>query len=210
MKPVVLQLIDSFHQGGSERQALQLTRLLIESGRYDVRLACLNPDGVLREEIRDLPLGDIPAFPLTAFYNANALSQMRRFVSWLRTNNVRLLHTHDFYTNVFGMFGGVLARVPVRIASMRETHNMRTAAQKRLQRTAYGFATHIVGNSNSVRQELLRQGISGKKISVIYNGLDTARVSVPATRRRAESFATLGLGDSNHRFVTLVANLGMK
>ena len=28
MKPVVLQLIDSFDQGGSERQALQLTELL--------------------------------------------------------------------------------------------------------------------------------------------------------------------------------------
>jgi glycosyltransferase involved in cell wall biosynthesis len=207
LKPVVLQLIDSFHQGGSERQALQLTRLLIESDRYDVRLACLNPDGVLREEVRDLPLGDIPAFPLTAFYNANALSQMRRFVNWLRTNNVQLLHTHDFYTNVFGIFGGVLARVPVRIASMRETHGMRTAAQKRLQRAAYGFATHVVGNSNSVKQELFRQGIPEKKISVIYNGLDTARVSVPATRTRAESFSTLGLRESNHRFVTLVANL---
>lgn len=208
MKPVVLQLIDSFHQGGSERQALQLTRLLIDSGRYEVRLACLNPEGVLRAEIQDLPLGDIPAFPLTAFYNANAVQQTKRFVHYLRSNEVQLLHAHDFYTNVFGMFGGSLARVPVKIASMRETHGMRTEGQRRLQQMAYKAAHHVVANSGSVKQELMRQGVPENKISVVYNGIDAGRVLVPASRSRAESLASLGLkpnGDS--RYVTLVANM---
>ncbi|HEV7395966.1 MAG TPA: glycosyltransferase [Pyrinomonadaceae bacterium] len=208
MKPVVLQLIDSFHQGGSERQALQLTRLLIDSGRYEVRLACLNPEGVLRAEIQDLPLGDIPAFPLTAFYNANAVQQTKRFVHYLRSNEVQLLHAHDFYTNVFGMFGGSLARVPVKIASMRETHGMRTEGQRRLQQMAYKAAHHVVANSGSVKQELMRQGVPEHKISVVYNGIDAGRVLVPASRSRAESLASLGLkpnGDS--RYVTLVANM---
>jgi len=30
----LLHLVDSFHQGGTERQAVQLVRLLHETGRY--------------------------------------------------------------------------------------------------------------------------------------------------------------------------------
>ena len=45
MKPNVLFIIDSFEQGGSERQALQLLRQLHESGRVNVRLACLQDKG---------------------------------------------------------------------------------------------------------------------------------------------------------------------
>jgi L-malate glycosyltransferase len=210
LKPVVLQLIDSFHQGGSERQVLQLTRLLHDSGRFHVRLACLNPAGVLRGEIEDLPLAEIPAFPLTAFYDRNALAQARRFVRYLRANDVQVLHTHDFYTNIFGMFGGALARVPARVASMRETRGMRTGAQKRLQRTAYAMAHQVVANSESVREELLRQGVAAQKTTVIYNGIDSRRVMVSEGSERQDSFARLGLPpslDGQVLCVTLVANM---
>jgi L-malate glycosyltransferase len=210
LRPVVLQLIDSFHQGGSERQALQLTRLLRHSGRFDVRLACLNPDGVLRAEIEDLGLGDIPAFPLTAFYNLNAMAQARRFRRFLRVNEVRLLHTHDFYTNVFGMFSGALAKVPARVASMRETGGMRTAAQQRVQRLAYSFAHKIVGNSESVRTELIRQGVSRGKTAVIYNSIDVQRVTVNEVSSRSDLLARVGLPqslDATNLCVTLIANM---
>ncbi|MCU1266100.1 MAG: hypothetical protein JWM21_2418 [Acidobacteria bacterium] len=210
MKPVVLQLIDSFDQGGSERQALQLTRLLHDSGHFHVRLACLNPAGVLRSEIKDLQLGEIPAFPLTAFYNPQAFSQMRRFARFLKVNQVQVLHTHDFYTNIFGMFTAALARVPVRVASMRETGGMRTAGQKRMQRLAYSLAHQVVANSESVRAELIRQGVPAGKTSVIYNGLDMERVTTLASGGRADSFARIGLSpalDGNHSYVTIVANM---
>lgn len=210
MKPVVLQLIDSFHQGGSERQALQLTRLLHDTGRFEVRLACLDPEGVLRSEIEDLQMGEIPAFPLTAFYNPRAFSQMRRFARYLKANKVQVLHTHDFYTNIFGMFAGAFARVPVRIASMRETGGMRTAGQKRLQWMAYSLAHQIVANSESVRAELLRQGIPASKTSVVYNGIDMDRVRSDASVSRMDSFARIGLPpalDGNHPYVTIVANM---
>ena len=48
MKPRILQLVDSFDEGGSERQALQLTRLLKEHDRFEVCLASLKPGGILR------------------------------------------------------------------------------------------------------------------------------------------------------------------
>ena len=209
MKPAVLQLIDSFHQGGSERQALQLTRLLAESERYRVQLACLSTEGSLRATIQDLDLGEIPSFPLTSFYDANAVRQLRRFVHWLKSSHIDILHTHDFYTNVFGMAAGALARIPVRVASMRETAGMRTSTQKKVQQVAYTLAHQVVANSNAVKAALIADGIPAEKITVVYNGLDPARLILQTTSR-PEILSLLGLnidGDRPRRFISIVANM---
>ena len=209
MKPAVVQLIDSFNQGGSERQALQLTRLLAESGQFSIRLACLSPNGSLRSTIDDLDLGEIPSFPLNSFYDANAVRQLRRFVGWLKSSRIDILHTHDFYTNIFGMTAATLARLPVRIASMRETAGMRTTAQKRAQRIAYSLAHHVVANSNAVRDTLIAEGIAAEKVTVIYNGLDFRRLTSHTTSR-SESLSALGLDSettNSRRFISIVANL---
>ena len=209
MKPVILHLSDSFNQGGSERQALQLTRLLLESGRFEVRLASLSPEGNLRTEIQDLNLGEVPSFPLNSFYDANAVIQLRRLMRWLKSSRVDILHTHDFYTNVFGMSGGALARLPVRIASMRETAGMRSAGQQNVQRVAYSLAHHVVANSHAVRNKLIADGTAPDKVTVVYNGLDFRRLT-PQAPSRSEALSLLGLnGEQNHarKFISIVANM---
>lgn len=183
---------------------MQLTRLLVESGRFKVQLACLSPEGFLRDSINDLDLGEIPSFPLNSFYDQNAVRQTRRFVRWLKSSHIDILHTHDFYTNVFGMAGGALARLPVRVASMRETAGMRSAGQKQVQRVAYSLAHHVVANSNAVREKLISDGVTPEKVSVIYNGLDVRRLAT--TLSRAESLSLFGLPESR-RFVSIVANM---
>lgn len=210
MKLRVLQLIDSFDQGGSERQALELTRLLHDSGRYEVFLASQKPDGVLRGSIADLKLGKVPAYPLTSFYDRNAMDQLRRFVRYLKQSKIDLLHTHDFYTNIFGMTAGLLAGVKVRIASRRETNGMRSASQERAQRLAYSLAHQIVANSDSVKRKLLEEGVREDRITVIHNGLNPERVLAPENGSRKNVLRGLGLrGDSisTQRFVTIVANM---
>lgn len=199
----VLQLIDSFNQGGSELQATQLTRLLSESGTFDVHLATLSLDGPLRASVENLDLPDIPVFPLTSFYDLNAVRQLRALVTYLRKHKIQVIHTHDFYTNVFGMAAGSLARVPVRIASMRETAGMRTKSQRQAQRLAYKLASHIVGNSKAVRARLMEDGVESDKITVLYNGLDLERLTTKLSR--TEVLGRFGLEDSS--FVTIIANM---
>ena len=211
MKPRILQLIDSFDQGGSERQALELTRLLHDSGKHEVYLASLKPDGVLREQIADLSLGEVPCYPLTSFHDRNATAQLRSFVRYLKANKIDLLHTHDFYTNIFGMTAGFLAGVNVRIASRRETNGMRSGAQQQAERLAYSLAHQIVANSESVKRKLLEEGVNGKRITVIHNGLNLARVSAPLSVSREETLAALHVngvhGTLPKHLVTIVANM---
>lgn len=208
MKPNVLQLVDSFNQGGTERQAVQLIRLLHESGRYRVHVACLHGSGVLRDEVERLGLGEIYEYPLTSFYNRQAVMQLRRFASFLREHKIELLHTHDFYTNIFGMTAAALARIPVRIASRRETTGMRTVAQNRVERCSYALAHTVVANAEAVRRQLIEEGVRAEKIFVVHNGLDIRRLAPRPGLRRDEVLATLNLPhDSGRRFVTIVANL---
>ncbi|MBV9958743.1 MAG: glycosyltransferase, partial [Acidobacteria bacterium] len=113
MKPNVLHLINSFHQGGTERQAVQLVRLLHESGRFRVHVACLDAEGVLRPLVEELGLGEITEFRLRSFYDRNMLAQSRRCAKLLREREIDVLHTHDFYTNIFGAAASACTRMPL-------------------------------------------------------------------------------------------------
>lgn len=208
MIPNVLQLVDSFDQGGSEGQAAQLTRLLHESNRYRVHLACLSKRGVLLGAVEKLGLGEITEYPLTSFYDRNAIGQLRRFARYLREHEIHVVHTHDFYTNVFGMFGAALAGVPVRIASRRESAK-KPRTKRALERAAYRLAHSVIANCEEIRRQLIREGVRAEKVATSYNGLDRRRVAPPADLSRAEALAALGVDSAlaHRRFVTIVANL---
>ena len=130
----VLHILNSFHQGGSERQAVQLTRLLCEDGTFEVFLACLNGEGVLREEIENIGFKKIPEFRLTSFFNLNFLRQAQKCAGFILQNKIEIVHTHDFYSNVFGMTAATLARVKLKIASKRETGGIRSKGQKLVEK----------------------------------------------------------------------------
>ncbi len=207
MKKNVLQIVGSFHQGGSERQAVQLTRLLHEDKTHNIFLAALNNEGVLRREVEEIGFTDVPEFRLDSFYNFNFLKQLRRCAGYIRDNKIEIVHTHDFYTNVFGIAAARLAGVPLKIASKRETSGMRSPMQKRIERQIFNVSNHVVANSQAVKKYLIDDGIEADKINVVYNGLDTERLTPQQTDRR-EICRNLDLPtDETIKFITLVANL---
>jgi glycosyltransferase involved in cell wall biosynthesis len=204
----VLHMIGTFALGGSERQAVQLTGLMKQSSRFDVELAVLDPKGILREEAERWGFRDVPTFPLTSFYDWNMAVQLRRCAARLQTSKIDIVHTHDFYSNVFGMAAAALAGVPVRIASRRELGGMRTPAQKWVERRAYGLAQVVVANSKAVAVQLGEEGVRAEKVRIIYNGIDLHRVASVPEGNRVELVKQLRLPtDGNIQFVTIVANL---
>jgi glycosyltransferase involved in cell wall biosynthesis len=208
VKPNVLHIIDSFDQGGTERQAIQLVRLLHESNQSRVHLACLHDRGILRNEVERLGIGEIPEFPLTSFYDLNFLKQLRRCVRFLKAHKIEVVHTHDFYTNVFGMAAAKLARVPARIASKRDTEGFSSPAKKRAERYTYRLAHSVVTNADAVKQQLLREGVRAEKVVTVYNGLDLNRVVPQSDLSREAMLALFDLPPEPQRlFVTIVANL---
>lgn len=208
MKRNALILVGSFEQGGSEHQAVQLAGLLRESNRYGVRLACLHDRGALRAEAERLGFNDIPSFPLTSFYDASVARQLRRFAHYLRANQIDIVQTFDFYTNVFGMTGAWLARTPARLAARRETGGMRSRAQAVIERRAFTLAHVVVANAEAVRRALIQDGVRAEKIVTVYNGTNTNRFRPESNLTRADALRLFDLPvEESRRFVTIVANM---
>ncbi len=201
----VLQFIGSFHQGGSERQAVQLSKLLKSSGEFEVYIATLEKRGVLLKEVEAAGFDDIREYRLTSFLSLGFVRELYRCSRFLKENRIDIVHTHDFYSNVFGILASRLAGVPIRIASKRETKGVRTDGQEKLERFVYRFSSAITVNANAVGNHLLNWGVEASKIRLIYNGLDLERVE-PKLDHLAKICGLLGL-PTNKRFVTLVANM---
>jgi glycosyltransferase involved in cell wall biosynthesis len=205
VKPRVLQLIGSFHNGGSERQAVGLTRLLKEDASVAVSVAVLNNEGSLRPEIDELDLGEIPEFPLTSFFRPSFVRQTRSLAEHLRREKIDLIHTHDFYTNVIGMAAAATAGTFARVASKRETEGVRTKGQDRVERLAFGASSKIVVNSAAVQEHLIQRGVKDSRLELIHNGVDVGVFEVAASRSD-EVRRELDLPEDT-KLVTVVANL---
>jgi len=153
---------------------IQMCMLLNESSDYRVHVAALRPGGVLRPVIESLqvPIIDLP---LTSFYDANMVRQTRRFISYIKQHQIDVVHSNDFYSNIFGMTGATLAGVRARIASKRETKGIRSRTKATVERNAFRMAHAVVANATAVKEELIKNGVRGDKIQVIHNGLDMRR-----------------------------------
>ena len=163
--------------------------------------------GILLEEVEKLALTEIPEYKLTSFFSLKFLNELRRCAKFLRENEIDVVHTHDFYTNVFGILAARYAGVPVKIASKRETKGLRTDMQIRIEKFVFRIADAITVNSEAVKRYLSTKSISEEKIEVIYNGLDLERLK-PKETDREKICAELGLPtDKEIKFVTIVANL---
>ena len=206
MKPNVLFIIDSFEQGGSERQAMQLLTHLHASGKCRVHLACLQNRGSLRVEADQLGIGEIREYALNSFYDFNFARQLRRLIHFIREKEIDVVHTHCFYTNIFGMTGGFLAGVRARVTSKGETDGFRTSLQKRAERAAFRLSHRVIANCLVVQNQLIREGVNPAKIIQHYNGLDLERLKVRAGLQREEALAEFGL-PSDRRYISIVANL---
>ena len=167
-------------------------------------VATLEREGVLEDEINRLGLKEIPEFRLNSFYDLNTARQIRRFAQYLKKHEIDVVHAHDFYTNVFGMAGAALARVPVRIASRRESA-VRPASQRFVERCSYRAAHAVVANCEEVRRQLIKEGVPAQKVRTIYNGLDLSRVQHGQAERK-DILAGYNLPESA-RFVTIMANM---
>jgi glycosyltransferase involved in cell wall biosynthesis len=206
LKPNVLFIIDSFEQGGSERQAMQLLTQLHASGKCRVHLACLQNRGSLRIEADQLGIGEIREYALNSFYDFNFVKQVRRLVEYIKQNQIDVVHTHCFYTNIFGMTGAFLAGVPARVTSKGETDGFRSPMQKRAERAAFRLSHRVIANCLVVQNQLIREGVSPAKIIQHYNGLDLERLEVAEDLRREEALAKFGL-PADRRYLSIVANL---
>src|ERR1044071_3288152 len=115
--PVAI-VLSSFDPGGTERQMSELIRRL-DRRRFQVHAVCFRRTGAWLRRV-EAAAYEGADFPLRSFKCPTTLLTMGRFVRWLRSRRIAIVHACDLYANIFALPAATLARVPVRIGSRRE------------------------------------------------------------------------------------------
>lgn len=169
----LLKVMTLFAAGGTEGQVLNLVRR-IDRTCFDLQFACLRKWGHFLEEIeqRNIPVTE---YRVRSFYTPWLALQQLRLAAQLRRQRIQIVHSYNFYSNVFAIPAAKLAGVPVIIASIRDQGVYLTRMQKLVQKLVCRLADHILVNAVSIRDWLLEEGYQARKISVIRNGIDLDR-----------------------------------
>lgn len=203
----VLHLIVNFESGGTERQAVELLKR-IDPVRFEVKLAALRNRGPLYEEIEP-QFPNIPQFPLTSFYDANFIRQLRRLRNFIRKEQIDILHAHDFYSGMLGVLAARSSGIKV-IASQRNLQQSNRMSHQIGQRFISAIAHRLLVNSKAIRQHLMSNWKTrSNKIVVVRNGLrDFSELSSGQWQRPTHDELCWELGvDNNSKLIGCVANL---
>ena len=162
-----------FAIGGTERHVASLADGL-DYSRFELEFGCLRRSGEFLEQIQGRGL-TVNEYAVARLYGPHTVAQQVRFARYLRRRRIQIMHSYNFYPNVFAIPAARLARTPVVLASIRDTGAYLTPRQRRVQRLACRLADHVLVNAEAVRQWLTTEGYDPSRISVIRNGLDLSR-----------------------------------
>ena len=201
----VYKFVTRFGWGGTEMQVLGLAEQF-DPARHNLAFGCLRRDGGAEPGNEDQGWS-ITEFPLSRFASATAGRQMLRLVRELRMHKTQVLHSYNFYANVFSIPAARMAGVPCIIASIRDMGVYLTPRQRQVQRWVCRLADRVVVNADAIRNWLISDGYPAAKIHVIRNGARIPVFDKKAIRMRVRS--ELGIPDAG-KVVMMVARLNPK
>jgi glycosyltransferase involved in cell wall biosynthesis len=171
----VLAFVTVFDVGGTERQIVSLARGL-DASRFDLRIACFKRSGAFLAELESQQV-PVTAYGIRSLHGFETLREQVRFARYLRRERIQVLHTFNFYPNMFAVPTARLAGVPAIVATLRDMGDLWTPMQRRAQRWVCRMAHRVVANAGAVREQALREGYDPRRTCVIRNGLDLSRFS---------------------------------
>ena len=168
--------------GGSERQLTEIARSLDRS-RFEPHAGCFHAEGFRAEELRVARV-PVAEFSVKSFVGPSALSGMLAMRRYLEGHKIRLVHTFDVPSNLFGVPASRLFRVPRVISSQRAHRALTPGLRRHLLRVTDRLVDAIVVNSESVRRELIEvDRVPHELIHFCPNGIDP-ELFWPAVRTR--------------------------
>src|SRR5215470_16493299 len=133
MAPLPIAVVmTSFEPGGTERQMIELIRRL-DPSRWTVHLACFEGCGTWFQRAAEVA-ASVTEFPVQSFKRASTVKHVCAFARWCRARRIAVVHSTEFYSNIFALPGASLARVPARIGSRRGLNPDKSRAELAVQR----------------------------------------------------------------------------
>lgn len=165
----VLFVIDELDIGGTEQQILELVKRL-DRDRYVPMVACFRPGRVSAE----IESAGVPVFTLRKRAKLD-LRLIAGLVGLMRRERIDIVQTYLFTANTWARLAAIIARVPVIVTSERNVDMWETRFKPTIGRWLDRFTYRTTGNSQAVKDYLVKKGLAPHKVDVIYNGVDPER-----------------------------------
>lgn len=188
----VLFCVDNLGIGGTELNAVRTAEAL-DPARVRLTVALLGADGELRDRYERLGIA-IHRFPIGTLRGRRTLTEGRRFVRLLRSEQIDVVHCHDMYSNVFGSVAARLAGVGAVIVSRRWSNTLPDPALRTANGIAYRVGHRVLANSQAVATSLENdEGVAPRRIVVVPNFVEEAAFEAPDEDAIAAGRAALGV-----------------
>jgi glycosyltransferase involved in cell wall biosynthesis len=180
-RPTICQVLHTLHVGGAEVLAARLARRLKDHCRFV--FACLEERGIVGEEL------DKEGFPIEVLTRRPGLDLRCawRLGRLLRRERVDVLHAHQ-WTPFFYASAGRLSTIQLPILFTehgREHPDYPRPKRILFNRVMLRRRDRVVAVGHAVRQALMaNEGISERRIEVVYNGIDDNRIRCHPGNRR--------------------------
>jgi glycosyltransferase involved in cell wall biosynthesis len=169
----LLKFVALFAYGGTERQFSNLA-LNLDPDRFELSFGCIHRTGQFLPPIeqRGIPIHE---YPMRRFLSARGARQELRFARHIARERLDIVHSYNFYANMFALPAAWMAGAPVIIASIRDEGAYMTDRQIVAQKHACRLADVVAVNAESIKRWLIRTGYRASNIVVIPNGIETSR-----------------------------------
>jgi glycosyltransferase involved in cell wall biosynthesis len=172
-KPIpILLTVRELNSGGIERDITKIA-LNIDRLRFEPHVASYQAEGLRFEE---LSRAGIPFLhvPLSSLKSPQALSAAVRVRRYIRKHGIRLVHAYDS-TAAFVVPIARFLRVPAVLSSTLGNRNLLDHRSRRLVRWTDSIVDSIVVNCEAMRRHMIDdEHVSGERIELCYNGVDTS------------------------------------
>jgi glycosyltransferase involved in cell wall biosynthesis len=168
----LLKFLHTFEIGGTEQHVSRLVHRL-DPAKFELSMGCFFRNGPFLRDIERLQI-PVTEYIVRSLRSRAAFKEGMRCAADIRRNQIQIVHTYNFYSNIFGIPAAKVARVPAVIASIRDTLEF-PPMQSRAHKFVCRLADCVLVNAEAIRRQLISAGYNGEKIQVIKNGIDLSR-----------------------------------
>ncbi len=197
----ILEFITPSNIGGAENYVVNLSKKFAEKGHEIFILSSAGENGKNTElsVFKFLQNSGLPFKMSGAGFKYNPASVLR-IAYFIKKNKFDIIHTHLSKANFIGSIAAKIAG----IKSISTAHGLNKKNQ-------YKYSDYVICVSNTVRENLISQGMDETKLGVIYNGIDTEKFNPEAEglpkKKYASSAAGLEAGGGRPFNVGMIARL---
>ena len=169
-KMKIMLVIGGGEKGGSRNHIITLAEGLRKKGVL-VELICFLED-IVAETARahNIP---VKVFPMKSIIDLRVLKQ---FQVYINKKTPHLLHTHGVRANFIGRLAGRNAGIPIVTTVHSSIYHdyskrLKRVLYQRIEKLTRPFTNRFIAVAESLRKELISDGVRSDRIEVVYNGL---------------------------------------